>query len=64
MVITGDVTQVDLPDGRASGCASALDPARHPRITFIILGPKTWCGNGIVASIVEAYRVHEEGKAK
>jgi phosphate starvation-inducible PhoH-like protein len=64
MVITGDVTQVDLPEGRASGLRQVrdiLDPL--PGISFVILGADDVVRHRIVASIVEAYRIHEEGKA-
>lgn len=65
MVITGDVTQVDLPDGRASGLRQVRSILLDiPGITFITLGAEDVVRHRIVASIVEAYRVHEEGKAK
>ena len=65
MVITGDVTQVDLPDGRASGLRQVRSILLDiPGITFIVLGAEDVVRHRIVASIVEAYRVHEEGKAK
>ena len=65
MVITGDVTQVDLPNGRASGLRQVRSILLDiPGITFIVLGAEDVVRHRIVASIVEAYRVHEEGKAK
>jgi phosphate starvation-inducible PhoH-like protein len=63
MVITGDVTQVDLPDGRASG----LKKVRHilqriPGVEFVELGSADVVRARIVASIVEAYARFENGR--
>jgi phosphate starvation-inducible PhoH-like protein len=66
MVITGDVTQVDLPQGRASG----LQRVRRileglPGVDFVILGSGDVVRARIVASIVEAYgRYETEAKSK
>ena len=61
MVITGDVTQVDLPDGRASGLRQVGSVLIEiPGIAFVTLGAEDVVRHRIVASIVEAYRVHEE----
>jgi phosphate starvation-inducible PhoH-like protein len=61
MVVTGDITQVDLPDGRGSG----LRQVRHvlPGIkgmSFIELTADDVVRHRIVASIIEAYRRYEE----
>ena len=63
MVITGDVTQVDLPTGKASGLRQVrgvLDEI--PGVSFITLGAEDVVRHRIVAAIVEAYRKHEEGE--
>jgi phosphate starvation-inducible PhoH-like protein len=61
MVITGDVTQVDLPEGRASGLRQVEGILREiPGLSFIRLGADDVVRHRIVASIVEAYRIHEE----
>jgi phosphate starvation-inducible PhoH-like protein len=63
MVITGDVTQVDLPTGKASGLRQVrgvLDDI--PGVSFITLGAEDVVRHRIVAAIVEAYRRHEEGE--
>lgn len=64
MVVTGDITQVDLPDGRGSG----LRQVRHvlPGIegmSFVELTAEDVVRHRIVASIIEAYRRYEEGMA-
>jgi phosphate starvation-inducible PhoH-like protein len=61
MVVTGDVTQVDLADGRSSGLrvvGRVLDDV--PGIGFIELTGKDVVRHRIVAAIVEAYRRYEE----
>ena len=64
MVITGDVTQVDLPNGRASGLRQVRSILLEiPGVTFVTLGAEDVVRHRIVAEIVEAYRVHEEGKS-
>ncbi len=62
MVVTGDITQVDLPDGRGSG----LRQVRHvlPGIegmSFVELTSDDVVRHRIVATIIEAYRRYEEG---
>ena len=61
MVITGDVTQVDLPEGRASGLkmvSQILDGI--PGVGFVYLDSSDVVRARIVASIVEAYGRYEE----
>jgi phosphate starvation-inducible PhoH-like protein len=61
MVVTGDVTQVDLADGRSSGLrvvGRVLSDV--PGIGFIELTGKDVVRHRIVAAIVEAYRRYEE----
>jgi phosphate starvation-inducible PhoH-like protein len=65
MVITGDVTQVDLPEGRGSGLRHVRSVLIDiPGVTFINLGAEDVVRHRIVASIVEAYRTHEESKER
>ena len=48
IVVTGDVTQVDLPGGTAPGCrwcGEILDDDRRRRLPAADL-PRTWCGTG------------------
>jgi phosphate starvation-inducible protein PhoH and related proteins len=61
MVITGDVTQVDLPPGKASGLRRVRDILMDiPGVAFVTLSADDVVRNRIVATIVEAYRRHEE----
>ena len=61
MVITGDVTQVDLPTGKASGLRQVRGVLEEiPGVSFVTLGAEDVVRHRIVAAIVEAYRVHEE----
>ncbi len=61
MVITGDITQVDLPSGRGSGLRQArkvLDGIAG--VGMVELTSDDVVRHHIVASIVEAYRLFEE----
>jgi phosphate starvation-inducible PhoH-like protein len=61
MVITGDVTQVDLPDGRASGLRTVRSILEGmPRVGFVNLDATDVVRARIVASIVEAYTRYED----
>lgn len=63
MVITGDITQVDLPTGKASGLRQVRDVLLEiPGVSFVTLGAEDVVRHRIVAAIVEAYRIHEEGR--
>jgi len=65
MVITGDVTQIDLPDGRASGLAIVRRILEGvPGVDFVELGSDDVVRARIVASIVEAYSRHESGAGR
>ena len=61
MVITGDVTQVDLGDGRKSGLRVVDKVLRDVKgIAFVELTGKDVVRHRIVAAIVEAYRRFED----
>ncbi len=65
MVITGDVTQVDLPQGRMSGLrAGARVLEGIPGVAFVELTARDVVRHRIVAAIVEAYRRFEEEAEK
>ncbi len=60
-VVTGDVTQIDLPGGRRSGLRDLPELlAEIDGVAFVALGRADVVRHRIVAEIVEAYRVYEE----
>jgi phosphate starvation-inducible PhoH-like protein len=62
MVVTGDITQVDLPDGRGSGLRQVRDVLPGIEgMSFVELTADDVVRHRIVASIIEAYRRYEEG---
>ena len=61
MIITGDITQVDLPIGRGSGLRVARDVLRGiPGVAFVELTSRDVVRHRIVAAIVDAYQRFEE----
>ena len=59
-VITGDITQVDLPRGTQSGLRHVIDVLRDvPGIAFSHFQPKDVVRHPLVQRIVEAYERHE-----
>ncbi len=61
MVITGDITQVDLPSGRGSGLRQARKVLEGiAGVGMVELTSDDVVRHHIVASIVEAYRLFEE----
>ncbi len=63
-VVTGDVTQVDLPTGRHSGLRVVRDILREiDGVAFCELTGKDVVRHRIVQEIVEAYRLFDEGRA-
>ena len=63
MIITGDVSQTDLPSGRHSGLRVVRDILKGiPGVAFVELGARDVVRHRIVASIVEAYERFESKK--
>jgi phosphate starvation-inducible PhoH-like protein len=61
-VITGDVTQTDLPGGRISGLVQAMDVLRHvDGISFVRFTDMDVVRHPIVQAIVRAYDAHKPG---
>ncbi|MCY4531820.1 MAG: PhoH family protein [Gammaproteobacteria bacterium] len=61
VVVTGDITQVDLPNSTRSGLRQVLDVlANVPGISFTHFTPKDVVRHPLVQRIVEAYEQHEE----
>ncbi|MFM8802251.1 MAG: PhoH family protein [Tagaea sp.] len=62
MVVTGDLTQIDLPPGQKSGLAEALDTLDGvPGIGVTRFTGQDVVRHPLVGRIVEAYRKREEG---
>jgi phosphate starvation-inducible PhoH-like protein len=56
MVVTGDLSQIDLPRGARSGLRDALDTLRDvPEIGIIEFGEGDVVRHPLVARIVQAY---------
>ena len=64
MVITGDVTQIDLPMGRRSGLLDAVDILKGVEgISFIQFDERDVVRHSLVQRIVRAYEKYNEGIA-
>ena len=60
-VITGDITQVDLPKGQTSGLRHAIEVLQDiPGISFNFFQSKDVVRHPVVARIVDAYDEHEQ----
>lgn len=64
MVVTGDVTQIDLPMGRRSGLLDAVDILKGVEgISFIPFDDRDVVRHSLVQRIVRAYEKYNEGVA-
>lgn len=60
MIITGDITQVDLPSGGNSGLIKVQEILKSTKgISFVRLSAKDVVRHKLVQNIVEAYKEHE-----
>ena len=63
MVVTGDVTQIDLPRGQYSGLATVADILGDIRdIAFVTFDGKDVVRHKLVQDIVNAYKTYVEKK--
>ncbi|MBO7743824.1 PhoH family protein [Paenibacillus sp. MWE-103] len=63
MVITGDVTQIDLPRGKRSGLIEAQRILRDiPEIGFIVFGEQDVVRHSLVQKIITAYNLDAENR--
>ncbi|MGI6003824.1 MAG: PhoH family protein [Christensenellales bacterium] len=63
MVVTGDITQVDLPDGKPSGLVEAIRVLREVEgIGVLELTHRDVVRHELVQSIIQAYTRHEKRK--
>ncbi len=60
MVVTGDLSQIDLPPGTKSGLKDALDILEGlPDVGVIRFTDRDVVRHGLVAQIVRAYDAHD-----
>src|SRR3972149_6894811 len=60
-VVTGDITQIDLPEGRRSGLLHALDVvAQVPGIRFVYFDERDVVRHHLVQRIIRAYEQHTQ----
>ncbi len=65
MVVTGDITQIDLPDGKRSGLKTVLSILKNVEdIEIIRLNQKDVVRHRLVQDIIKAYEKYEEEKSK
>ena len=65
MIVTGDMTQIDLPNSQVSGLVQALRILKGVKgISFIELNKKDIVRNKLVTRVVEAYEKFEEKQKK
>jgi phosphate starvation-inducible PhoH-like protein len=58
-VITGDVTQIDLPSGRTSGLVEAMKVVGHIEgISFVYFDERDVVRHKLVQQIVKAYEAY------
>ena len=61
MIITGDVTQIDLPRGQKSGLIDAMNILKNIEdISFVNLSGKDIVRHKLVTKIVNAYDTHDK----
>jgi len=61
VVVTGDITQIDLPEGRRSGLLHALDVvAQVPGIRFVYFDERDVVRHHLVQRIIRAYEQHTQ----
>ena len=59
-VVTGDVTQIDLPNGQVSGLKNATDVLQGVEgVSFTYFSPKDVVRHQLVQRIVKAYEANE-----
>jgi phosphate starvation-inducible PhoH-like protein len=64
MVVTGDVTQIDLPNGRRSGLLDAVEILKGVEgISFVQFDERDVVRHSLVQRIVRAYEKYNEGIA-
>jgi phosphate starvation-inducible PhoH-like protein len=63
-VVTGDITQIDLPEGRRSGLVEATEVVgRVPGISFVYFTERDVVRHSLVQRIIRAYEEFDQAKA-
>ena len=63
MIITGDITQIDLPAGQKSGMIEAIETLRRIKgIGYVKLSQTDIIRHRLVQNIVQAYKKRTEKK--
>ncbi len=63
MVITGDITQIDLPDGKRSGLKDVMRVLRNiDDIAQVRFNEKDVVRHKLVQDIIKAYEKNEESR--
>ena len=64
-VVTGDITQIDLPDGKRSGLRDIMTVLKNiENIAIIRLSGRDVVRHKLVMEIIKAYEKHEENRRK
>lgn len=65
MVVTGDITQIDLPDGRKSGLVDAVKILKNiNNIDIVRFSERDVVRHKLVQDIIKAYEKHEDVKKR
>ncbi|MCD7901878.1 MAG: PhoH family protein [Bacteroides sp.] len=65
MIVTGDITQIDLPPSQTSGLVQSIKILKHVKgISFVELNKKDIVRHKLVERIVDAYEKYEKEKQK
>ena len=65
VVVTGDITQIDLPDGRKSGLIEAMTVLKNVEdIATVRFSEKDVVRHKLVQSIIKAYEKYDESRRK
>ncbi len=63
-VVTGDITQIDLPEGRRSGLVEAIEVvSKVPGISFIYFNERDVVRHNLVQRIIRAYEEFDQTRA-
>jgi phosphate starvation-inducible PhoH-like protein len=62
-VVTGDITQIDLPNGRRSGLVEAMEVVgKVPGIAFVYFTEQDVVRHSLVQRIIRAYEEYDQAR--